>query len=385
MHQSLPASLIIRPAMPELDSLRGLAVLMVLFFHGFGMLYGLDGLNGITKWFVAATLTGWAGVNLFFVLSGFLITGILIKSRSNQSYYKRFYFRRALRILPAYYAFLLVFACFSFFIAKGHPASFITLSALYLANLSPLFGVVMLYAPLWTLAVEEHFYLLWPFVVKHHVAAYLSCCIVVACPILRAFAFLLGYKGEASQFTWFVADGLALGSLFSICLQTRVRTRRQLAFLGIGVLFGSVSVFLIGSPFGIVQSSRLLGASLRTTVLNFFFVSVLAAFLYIGTGQWKRLVNSRILRFFGDISYGLYLIHLFIFDAFNRLVQGIWSPAQGDFKAMTVRFICAGGISVVIAWLSRWYFEEQFLKLKNKWFTSSKSAVSRVAYVPVNG
>src|SRR5215467_16184886 len=96
--------------MPELDSIRGIAVLLVLFFHGFGFRYGLEGLSGLPKLFVAATLPGWIGVNLFFVLSGFLITGILLDAKSKPNYYKNFYTRRALRILPLYYAVLLFLA-----------------------------------------------------------------------------------------------------------------------------------------------------------------------------------------------------------------------------------------------------------------------------------
>src|SRR5437667_9628114 len=73
---------VLRARMPELDSIRGIAVLLVLFYHGFGVAYGLSGRRGIGRLFVAATLGGWVGVNLFFVLSGFLITGILLdKSR----------------------------------------------------------------------------------------------------------------------------------------------------------------------------------------------------------------------------------------------------------------------------------------------------------------
>src|SRR2546430_1430589 len=90
--------------MPELDSIRGIAVLLVLFYHGFGFAYGLSGLRGIGRLFVAATLGGWVGVNLFFVLSGFLITGILLDTKQRADYYNRFSFRRALRILPLYYA-----------------------------------------------------------------------------------------------------------------------------------------------------------------------------------------------------------------------------------------------------------------------------------------
>jgi peptidoglycan/LPS O-acetylase OafA/YrhL len=95
---------LLRSRMPELDTIRGIAVLLVLFFHGFGFRYGLQGLSGLPKLLVAATLPGWAGVNLFFVPSGFLITGILLDTRRRTDYFGRFYTRRALRILPLYYA-----------------------------------------------------------------------------------------------------------------------------------------------------------------------------------------------------------------------------------------------------------------------------------------
>lgn len=93
---------IIRPKMPELDSLRGVAILLVVFYYGFFWSNGLAGLSGAAKLFVSLTRFGWLGVNLFFVLSGFLITGILIDSRAKKHYFRRFYVRRALRILPAF-------------------------------------------------------------------------------------------------------------------------------------------------------------------------------------------------------------------------------------------------------------------------------------------
>jgi peptidoglycan/LPS O-acetylase OafA/YrhL len=365
---------IVRPVMPELDTLRGVAVLLVLFFHGFGMLYGLNGLHGAARWFVAATLPGWAGVNLFFILSGFLITGILMDSQKRPDYFRRFYFRRCLRILPAYYAFLLLFGGFSYFVAGAHPSSFIFLSVLYLANLTPLFAVTMLYAPLWTLAVEEHFYMLWPLMIKHNVGAYISVMIVLVCPILRGVAFESGHS--ETQYTWFVADGLALGSIFAISTRTVIHNRKRLGFLAITSLVVAMVTFLLGARSGILQASRLLGASLRTTVLNILFLGIVASFLFLGTGRWKTVVDRPIFRFFGNISYGLYLIHLLIFDAFNRAVAGKWAPAQGNFLSMVYRFICAGAISIVIAWVSRWYFEERFLRLKNRWPAASLSTLT---------
>lgn len=101
-----PASNLLRSKMPELGTIRGIAVLLVLFFHGFGFRYGLQGLSWLPRLFMMATLPGWAGVNLFFVLSGFLITGILLDTKLKTNYYQRFYARRALRILPLYYSVL---------------------------------------------------------------------------------------------------------------------------------------------------------------------------------------------------------------------------------------------------------------------------------------
>jgi hypothetical protein len=107
---AIPAVSLLRPKMPELDTIHGIAVLLVLFFHGFGFRYGLEGLSGLPKLVVAATVPGWVGVNLFFVLSGFLITGILLDAKPKANYYRSFYIRRALRILPLYYAVLLLLA-----------------------------------------------------------------------------------------------------------------------------------------------------------------------------------------------------------------------------------------------------------------------------------
>ena len=124
---------IIRAKMPELDSLRGVAILLVVFYHGFFWSNGLTGLSGIAKLFVNLTRIGWLGVNLFFsALRILLITGILADSKTNKHYYRRFYLRRALRILPAFfYALLLVLS----FIPSQSKA-YLILSFFYLSNLA---------------------------------------------------------------------------------------------------------------------------------------------------------------------------------------------------------------------------------------------------------
>ncbi|HEY1262282.1 MAG TPA: acyltransferase, partial [Terriglobales bacterium] len=160
---------ILRPFMPELDSVRGVAILMVVLFHGFGVPYGPNSAHGLLRLFAVATQQGWAGVNLFFVLSGFLITGILLDTKERPRYYSRFYYRRSLRILPAYYALLLILLVVPLtgWFANRHISwKFVGLSAVYLSNVTTFFGVREQYGVLWSLAVEEHFYLIWPTAIK---------------------------------------------------------------------------------------------------------------------------------------------------------------------------------------------------------------------------
>ena len=148
--------------MPELDCVRGVAILMVLLYHGFATRQNLDAFSGFPKLFVWLVSPGWTGVNLFFALSGFLITGILLDSKPRPQYYRRFYLRRALRILPAYYALLILLALLGHYGMQEDSVSFafLGLSAIYLANVTVFFGVPMQFGILWSLAVEEHFYLI---------------------------------------------------------------------------------------------------------------------------------------------------------------------------------------------------------------------------------
>ena len=136
--------------MPELDSMRGIAVLMVLFLHGMAAPLNAS-LSRLGQTMLSVSQYGGVGVNLFFVLSGFLITGILIV-QGPSDYYRRFYARRALRILPALYATLIVLL-----LGGLIGWRFVMVSLLFLANFAPLLGLPLQYPVLWSLAVEEQF------------------------------------------------------------------------------------------------------------------------------------------------------------------------------------------------------------------------------------
>ena len=351
--------------MPELDTLRGIAVLGVLLLHAFFWQYAGYSFGPFARAFLRATQPGGYGVNLFFVLSGFLITGILLDSKNREHYYRRFYTRRALRILPAYYALLL-----ALLVLRSSSAAFVGLSFVYLANMTSFFGVACDYGPLWSLAIEEHFYILWPAVVRtltRRRLAWVSVSLVILIPALRATSFALGYKAGLDWYTWFAADGLAAGSVLAIVLRTNV-TRKQIWTL-CGVLLGSsVIAGIVGAPFGLDTRNRPLGAGLQWTTVHVFCAGILVLFLLAGTSSAKRCVNLSVLRFFGYLSYGLYLYHMLAFRMYDRICRNYFPqliPSNGRFALVLLRFILAGSAAVAVAYLSRRFFEERFLRLKD--------------------
>jgi len=364
---------IVRPNMPELDSVRGVAILSVLFFHGFGFTYSPEKFSGIARWFVTATLPGWAGVNLFFVLSGFLITGILLDTKGSSDYFRRFYTRRALRILPAYYALLIILFIVPhtpWFMGRHFTWRFALFSAFFMANLTPLFGIRVQYGVLWSLAVEEHFYLLWPFLVRVLSKTSIAVCaglIVFGVPVLRALTFSLGYTAGPG-YTWLVADGLALGALLAVLIRIASQERRAAKYFSSICISASLVLLIAGRSFGVPHASTITGEALRPTALNLFFAGCLAIVLLIGTGPYRFLVRWRILGFFGRISYGLYLIHMLAFDFVDTMFAKYLPQftLQADFVFVSIRFLLAAGLAVGIAFLSREYFEEWFLQFKHR-------------------
>ena len=357
---------LVRRFMPELDVLRGIAVLGVLFFHGFRAEYGGLPFTGARRTFLMATQPGALGVNLFFVLSGFLITGILLDSRARPDYYRRFYTRRALRILPAYYSLLILLG-----VLHQASAAFLGLSFVYLSNVTSLFGVSMDYHPLWSLAVEEHYYIVWPSVVRKlrpRFLALFSLALCILIPVARAVSFHYGHLLGGEWYTWFAADGLAEGSLLAIVLRSSV-SRKQAAAGATLLLMIATILMIAGAPFGMLSHQTMLGASLQLTLVNTFFAGVLLLFLILGISSRKWLVNSAILAFFGYISYGLYLIHPMIFRIYDKITARFWpwlQPSVGHFDLIVLRFAVVSAVAIGLAYLSREYYEEWFLRRKER-------------------
>jgi peptidoglycan/LPS O-acetylase OafA/YrhL len=375
---------LIRPYMPELDAVRGIAILLVLLFHGMARPLHAE-LSVVGRSLFAVSQYGWTGVNLFFVLSGFLITGILLDAKHGPDYFRRFYFRRALRILPALYGTLLILL-----IGGWISFRFAAISILFLANFAAVLGLAHWYGPLWSLAVEEHFYMLWPFVVHRCSARKLTIVASVVCiasPLLR----ILNLVGSpvpqhfASLYTWFNLDGLSLGALLAIWLRAPSFRRERLASIALPITIAS------GVAFFLLVGRQWADATVVTSACNLASAGFLSWVLLVGTSHWKFLVDRPILKFYGFISYGLYLIHILAFHLSDVLLSHPLAALVANQKPLLAMLLRFGGGLVLgtgLAFLSRRSLEERFLRInhssRGKVGSSSCERDSVEATVPIN-
>jgi peptidoglycan/LPS O-acetylase OafA/YrhL len=247
------------------------------------------------------------------------------------------------------------------------------LSFLYLSNLAPLFGLSLEYNIIWSLAVEEHFYLVWPALVRRvsaNILMWMCILVISASPIIRLISFRNSGNLNMDSFfyTWNNADGLACGALLALFIR-KTNQSREVLKLACWISFTlAILIWAVSLPFGIITRHRPVGAALQVVPWQFVFFALLGTFLLIGTTDKKRFVQSKILMFFGYISYGLYLIHNLLFSGFDLLSRLVSMPGLGHgfMSNVIVRFLYAGIAAILIAWLSRKYFEEPFLRLKEQ-------------------
>lgn len=358
------AASVLTSHMAGIDVLRGLAILMVIVFHG--MAYSAPEL----KWgawlpdqIFLLTGWGWLGVNLFFILSGFLITGILDDTLQQKNYYGRFYIRRALRILPVYLCTLaLAWA------TRSITGNYVVVCIFFLANMPGVFlrHGYKLYPPLWSLAVEEQFYLVWPSlyrILKRTGMFYVSLALIVICPILRALAFAgMLHTGDPLSKTWMIADNLAIGAILAILVRSSRVTVKM--FAAIGWAQFAAGVLGLSVLFGLHRMDRPdpLRNSAGLTCFMLVFSSMVVLMLCIfRTRRLPRFL--RFFVFFGDISYGLYLIHMLMLQYYDRLAGDRF---RNDPRQLVLRFAVANAIAIGIATLSRKYFESPILRLKSR-------------------
>jgi peptidoglycan/LPS O-acetylase OafA/YrhL len=348
------------PYIPELEGLRGVAVLAVVFYHCHARLVG--------TWVYGPVLWGWAGVNLFFALSGFLITSILIEARDKPHYFRNFYARRALRIWPVY--FLLLGVCYAvpeWFLGDtlAHQTHWKTLLAyaLFLQNLrhTVLPGTL---GPTWSLAIEEQYYVVWAPIVRFckgrwsWVLPAILISMVAASPLFR----MSHARWLNTTHTFIHLEGIALGSLLALAMYRFSIAR--IVWLWIGLTAAATGFLLAGTIFG--------GTAFLDTGLALGFAGVVLTAV-AGTGARNPvawLLRHGPLAYYGKISYGLYMTHILVFVYFGnfdaRLDDQYHVGIAGNLMIVGLRLVASTLVATVL-----WYgFESQVLKLK-RYFKST--------------
>jgi peptidoglycan/LPS O-acetylase OafA/YrhL len=383
---------------PVLDGLRGIAILLVMIYHfwRFGSYHSwMDGPTAtLSFWEQAysnAAGMGWAGVDLFFILSGFLITGILYDSRDSKHYFRVFYARRTVRIFPLYYGFLVFYFWIIPFVmahfahvelAEIHDSAHAKFFAwTYLVNWYEGFnGFDVLTTPLqhfWSLAVEEQFYFIWPFLVlKLARRRLMSVCswIVLSALVLRAAFFLMHLPYVSYMGTFCRADSLAIGAIVALAARNPddwksiVKWARLLAF---PALCGVITLRIL-NPVCIAgpgNSPVFFMITLEISLIAIFFGACLVLVLSLRQeGRVHRLMGASFLRFFGKYSYCLYICHLPIVAMLAK--GGLNSEQLTDWldnellAVLLVNFI-AFAVSICVALASWHLYEKQWLKLKD--------------------
>jgi peptidoglycan/LPS O-acetylase OafA/YrhL len=312
----------------ELDGLRGIAIMLVVIGHG---------VRGFSQLAVS-------GVALFFVLSGFLITRILIGSVDKPFYFRNFYIRRSLRIWPLYFVVLAVaYGTPLFAFSQSHfpPYRFF----LYIQNFWPLDGAPPILGTTWSLAIEEQFYVAWPLVVWQcrtpQKIGWAAITLVAATPLIRVFYHLHGIDPYALTFGRL--DGFAMGALLSAltigtpsALNQRWKVPKEVIW--------TAAFSLVLLP---LLHFTLLRKAFKDTSLSLMFCSCIGTAFYYQGSRLTALLRNTILRYFGRISYCAYLIHLALIYKLGSTLLPI-------------------ALTVAIATLSWYLLELPILKIKDR-------------------
>lgn len=350
---------------PALDGLRGIAILLVVFYHNFG--------------FINYFFFGWLGVDLFFVLSGFLITNILLKTKDSPNYLRNFYIRRVLRISPLYYFTLIVFLLIipAFGINKLSLDYYVQNQAWFWAYLQnwlfifhPIPSSTNILTHFWSLAVEEQFYLIWPVIIllfkKPEGLIYLLLGLLVAVITLRFV--LWEYKIENlayfNLYTFSRIDGICIGSLLAVLRTVNYKTVTRYFTLIILGLAGLNFFFYFFNKHNHFSYPYLAIAGYTTFAILFG--------LLVNEGVEKentiinRLLSLRPLRFFGSVSYSLYVFHwplyLMIAPKLSKWAAGRMALLNSSIFASLV----VTALAILLAWLSFIFFEKRFLLVKKR-------------------
>jgi peptidoglycan/LPS O-acetylase OafA/YrhL len=348
--------------MPGLDLLRGAAILAVVFYHGFA--YSAPRFpwhNRLAHALFHLTSFGWTGVNVFFALSGFLITGGLIDSDGKPNFYSRFYIRRALRIVPVYFLVLIVLG-----LTRTASLNYLAVCVIFLANWPTLLlhSFFVPYPVLWALAVEGQFYAVWPWLyrrLRSNGLLVLCVAMVLFCPVLRGIT-ITHSKADIFSKTFMIGDNLAVGAAIAVLCRSQRLRLKALVWICTALICIPGLILLVLANTGSTLKGDALGASLGYSMLELLSGGMLILMLYAyRTAPIQKGLGF--LLFFGEISYCLYLIHMLCWMLYDRLFGDAYLTHA---SALLVRFVVANGIAILLATLSTRYFENPIMRLKER-------------------
>jgi peptidoglycan/LPS O-acetylase OafA/YrhL len=383
--------ILVERRLDSLDGWRGVAILLVFIRH-----YFLTNNVHLLVIRAAASVAsaGWIGVDLFFVLSGFLITGILLDTRGHKYYFRNFYARRTLRIFPLYYGVLLLALALTPLMhlqwQVGDIAHF-----LYVGNIAvqfhPALDSVKPWLNLdamWSLAVEEQFYLLWPlvvlFIAKRRALRWIGGFMGIAL-LMRIGLLNLLPAGDAFEWSYKVlpmrADGLLCGAAAAILFRAgpvaeaarRLRLPAWIAAAGIAAI--------------VIQERRLEFHSAFSSAIVFPCLGILFARLLLialQSGSWAfRIGSTSWLRFFGRYSYGMYIFHRLLNT--TGLMRWLQDRTHSQALGGVLYVVSMLVLATMTAVLSYELYERHFLKLKRLFSYSAEMAAPNQGLAPPAG
>jgi len=357
---------------PELDGVRGLAILFVLVFHARAVYANF---SEIPLPIFRVLDLGWSGVDLFFVLSGFLITGILLDSRESKTYFRTFYIRRALRIFPLYFAYVLlvmvaVRPIYRWFAHEDpwsatNPWWYVT----YLLNWKADHGFDDLYlGHLWSLAIEEQFYFVWPLIVwlcPKKKLVWLCGSVALASLALRFYMYSRGVWPEAIyRLTPTRMDALALGSLAAIGIRN-FRTLCERLIVPAAALSGFGVLILVSRARATYWGDMWVGS------LGTFFLAVLYTALVFAAATQHSSGLSTFLRYeplrkVGKYSYAMYVLHSIPYNLSVDWTRNWLNGKNAEFVVISkaLYFPALIGMAFLAGWLSWNLLEKRVLRFK---------------------
>lgn len=371
-----PHGTIVARVIPELDGVRGVAILLVLLFH---LKRHLAVYFPVPRIFAPLEI-GWSGVDLFFVLSGFLITSILLRTKDAPDYFRSFYARRMLRIFPLYYA-----AVFLFFFVElpwqQHAGRGLDVSPTeqawywsYLANWRNISVTVPPLSHLWSLSIEEQFYAVWPLTIFWCDNRLLKrlCISIIGLSFASSVGIEIVTRRSDIAFLATISrlDTLALGALLAVVIREQVRMEALAAILR-RVLPGAIAATVVCAV--CQERVGVRSVLLLSLALVFSFVVFHCATRTGTPSLLAGAMRNRTLQNLGRYSYGMYVLHpLVLRYAMPRIAHSVkWLPTTA---AILVAMAVSVAIIYGVARLSWFVLEERFLRWKDR-FPYSRSGV----------